>query len=248
MANSTNNEQKPRGGKIKRLSLFILFIIMAYLSVHVYFFWQPVGKSDQFSQAVMKAEVGGYKVFPAIQDFNLAKIDARKEILAGDRLPVSPLPERLKNAIAANQPVTFTEREVNVWLRHRLQVKQAGMLEEYAKITGGWVNFTKDEVEIIIERKLDKPRDMTHVVSLIMSFKTVDNGFVIRRDSSTVGQVRVPGGFARLIMPSYQKMVEELEDELLLYKNEKGKYQIHNVVVKDGMITLDPRRPQERNK
>ncbi|NWK57167.1 hypothetical protein HW115_16210 [Verrucomicrobiaceae bacterium N1E253] len=232
-----------KGGFFKRLLLLGLFLVMAYLGFHVYFIWQPVGKPEKFNQQVMDLELSGVKVFPAIKSYDVDEIDGRRELLNGTRLPVSPLPQRLKTAIERNEPVSFHEREVNAWLRKRLQVKQGGLLEKELSVVGTWVNFKPGEIEFAIEREL--PKGIRHVTSIFMRFEPIDNGFSIHRHASQVGQVKLPGGFARLVMPAFSAMAEELAEELKLYRDEsKGAekaLQIHDVVVEHGRITLDPR-------
>jgi hypothetical protein len=253
MAEDKNTERKSSGGAFKRLVVMLLFIVMAYLSLHIYFIWQPADKTTEFSDVIMNAEVAGVKVFPSIMAYDVDGIDARKEILDGRPVRSSPLPERLNNAIESNQPITFSEFEVNVWLRNRLQVKQRGLLAPYANVRGVWVNFiagendAPGEIEYIIEREL--PEGINHVVSLFMKFEMSNNGFRIHRHASHIGQVKLPGGFARLVMPSFSHMAEELTEELKLYKddslNSAKPLKIHKITIGDGVITLDPRLSDE---
>lgn len=242
-------EENRKKGKLKFFGMMFLFLVMAYFGVHVYFIWQPVGRTENFAQQVMDANVAGVKLFPAIENYDLAKIDGRAKILAGRELTVSPIPDRLAYAIKRNGPVTFQEEEVNTWLRKRLDVKQRGLLAGHSSIQGVWVNFQPGEVELIIERKL--AQGQIYVVSLFMKFEASKNGFTIDRHASQVGQVKVPGGFARLVVPAFSQMAEELSEELKLYKDDEltsdKALKIHDVVVEDGRITFDPRlKGQER--
>lgn len=249
MAEEKNTERQRSGGAFKRLVVMLLFIVMAYLSLHIYFIWQSADKTTEFSDVIMNAQVTGVKIFPAVMAYDVDEIDARKEILDGSYVRSSPLPDRLNNAIESNQPITFSEFEVNVWLRNRLQVKQGGYLAPYATVRGVWVNFipgedgAPGEIEYIIEREL--PEGINHVVSLFMKFDMSKNGFRIHRHASHVGQVKLPGGFARLVMPSFSHMAEELSEELKLYKddslNSAKALKIHKITIGDGLITLDPR-------
>jgi len=249
MAEEQNSEET-RGGCIKRMGMMLLFLIMAYLSLHVYFIWQPMGTNTSFNQAIIGAEVRGVKIFPAIKKYKIDDVAGRKRLLAGNKVKTSPLDFRLASAIKRNQPVTFTEEEINIWLRKRLQVKQGGLLEPYVNIRGVWVNLTDGEIEFIIEREL--PEKMIHVVSLFMRFETSENGFSIHRHASHAGQVKLPGGFARLVMPSFSKMATELAKELKLYKDDSlssdKALKIHDVRIESGRITLDPRLPSQKEK
>ena len=243
MSADQNMETKRKGGSIKRLTMLFLLLAMAYLGLHVYFIWQPTGEPSEFNQAVIDAEVAGVKIFPIIRRYDLQKIAGRSDILKGDKMKLSPLSKRLSTAIERDEPVSFTETEVNVWLRNRLEVKQAGLLDPYVDLRGVWVHFTQDEVEIVIEREISEVGN--HVVSLFMKFENSPNGFSINRHASHVGQVKMPGGFARLVMPSFSLMADELSEELKLYKDSSltsnKALKVHAVHVENGRITLDPR-------
>lgn len=253
MSEDTKSEKtakvaKAKGGGLKRLTLLLLCLVMAYLGLHVYFIWQPANKTSEFGQALIDAEVAGVKFFPAIQAYSLDDIAGRSESLAGGRELASPLPKRLETAIERNEPVTFEEKEVNIWLRKRLHVEQKGLLADYAEIKGVWVNFTPGEIEFVIEREIEG--GFVHVVSLFMKFVPTENGFSIYRHASHVGQVKLPGGFARLVMPGFSKMAEELTEELKLYRDDaltsNKALKIHDIQVEHGQITLDPRLASEK--
>lgn len=233
-------EPKKRGGCIKRLVLLLLLTAMAYVGVHVYFLWQPAGEPDQVSKAVIDANIAGVKVFPAIQSYSMDHIAGRGEILNGRAIAAPLLKLRLATAVERNYPITFREEEINAWLSKRLEAKQGGKLAPFVKLRGVWVDFKQDEIELIIEREL--PQERVHVASLFMKFNRSKQGFSMERHSSQIGQVRAPGGFARLIMPAFSNLAKELEDELQPYYDRK----ILDIRVEEGKITLDPRKPDKR--
>lgn len=233
-------EAPQSGGCIKKLVLLLLALVMVYLGVHIYFFWQPAGKPDDVSQAVMDANVAGVKVFPAIRAYPMDHIAGRGEILKGKSIPAPLLKERLNLAVRRNYPITFREEEINAWLSKRLEVKQGGLLAPFAKVRGVWVDFKQDEIEIIIEREL--PQRRVHVTSLFMKFNRSKQGFSIQPHASQIGQVRAPRGFVRLVLPAFEALAEELADELKPYHDGE----IHDIRVEEGKITLDPRMPKER--
>lgn len=243
MADEPTPKTRSKGKKIKALALLLLFFIMAYLGFHLYFLWQPAGAPEGWNRGVIEAEVAGYKVFPAIQAYDLDALDGRQESLSGGWVKASPLAGRVEAAIERNQPVSFDEKEVNLWLRKRLQVEQKGLLFEYVEIKGLWVNFTPGEIEFVIEREVQG--GVKHVVSLFMKFVPSENGFSIHRHASHVGQVQLPGGFARLVMPSFSRLAEEMVEELKLYRDDSltsnKALKIQDVNVEHGRITLDPR-------
>ncbi|MBT8043834.1 MAG: hypothetical protein KJO79_02690 [Verrucomicrobiae bacterium] len=231
---------KKKGGCIKKLALLLLVCVMAYFGVHIYFLWQPAGKPDSISQSVMDANVAGVKVFPAIQAYPLDHVAGRTEILNGRSIPAPLLKERLRLAVERNYPLTLREEEINAWLSKRLAVKQTGALAPFVKVRGVWVDFKQDEIELIIEREFSP--GLIHVTSMFMQFNRSKQGFSIARNSAQIGQVRAPGGFARLVMPAFSNMAAELADELKPYHDKK----IRDVRVEDGKITFDPRKPEER--
>lgn len=232
-------EPKKKGGCIKKLVILVLLLIMAYLGVHIYFLWQPAGKADTVSRSIIDANVAGVRIFPALKAYPMDHIAGRAEILEGRTIDPPMLKIRLETAVERNYPITFREEEINAWLNKRIEAKQEGMLAPFVKVRGVWVDFKKDEVEIIIERDV---KGRTHVTSMFMQFNRSKQGYSIRRDTSHIGQVRAPGGFARLIMPAFENLAEELAEELKPYKEK----QIRDIRVEEGKITFDPRKPDER--
>jgi len=245
--NKEKRKQEPyrkKGGCVKGFILMVLLLIMAYLGLHVYFIWQPAGGVSKLNQQVMDFAIAKHKVFPALKPFDLEKIDGRAEIIEETPVNDPKVRQRLETAILKRYPITFREDEINTWLSERLEIKQSDPLAEYVKAQHVWVNFEKDEIEFIIEREFfDKH---THVTSLFMQFEREKNGFSISRNASHVGQVKIPGGFARLIIPAFNKMAEELSEEIEIYKDSSGTTKLYDIKVEDSKITLDPRRPEER--
>lgn len=227
-------------GCLRMFMWFAVLILMSYLGIHVYFLWQPAGTPGQFNARVMDTRLAGVSLFPALRAYPLDDIAGRTKLLEGGAGRAPKLKERLANAIESNIPISFREEEVNAWLAHRLQIKQAGPLAQLVEVVGVWVELRKGEVEIIIERKL--PNAQNHVTSLFMGFDRNEKGYSITRHSCHIGQLRLPGGFARLLMPAYQNLAKELEDELQPYYEHK----IFDVRVEDGVITLDPRQIESR--
>ena len=241
---SKEREPKRSGGCFKSLVLMLLLLVIIYFGLHIYFIWQPAGTPAKFNSEVMKLEVADQKIFPAIQAFDLKKIAGRTEIQEGDSIKAPLVKARLKAAIDKGYPITFREEEINAWLNARLTVNQGGALSSQISARNVWVNFKQDEMEIILEREL--PKEQIHMVSLFMRFERAKNGFSISRHSSHIGQVRAPGGFARLVMPAFEKLAEELSEEMKLYKNSDGQLQIYDIKLEEGKITLDPRRADQR--
>lgn len=239
----SKQSQEPAGGNSgcgSIMSWFFLSVIMLYMGVHVYFLWQPAGSPGVFNARVMEAKVAGVKIFPSIQAYPIESIAGRVKIIEGRSIQPPLLKQRLALAIERNYPITFREEEINAWLAKRLEIKQQGVLAEFAEVGGVWVHFKKDEIELIIERKL--LGENVHITSLFMGFERTRTGYRISRHSCHIGQLRLPGGFGHLLMPAFQNMVNELADELQPYYNHK----IFDVRVEEGKITIDPRRVEHR--
>lgn len=235
--------KKKSGGCIKKLAVMLLVIVMAYFGLHVYFLWQPAGNPDSISKMAIDANVAGVKVFPAIQSYPMDHIAGRGEIINGRPIAAPLLKIRVAMAIEKDYPITFREEEINAWLSKRLEVKQAGYLAPFVKVRGVWVDFKQDAIEFIIEREL--PQGRVHVTSHIMKFNRNEQGLSsVAHHSSQIGQVSAPGGFARLIMPAFNNLAEELAEELKPFHDKE----IRDIRVEDGKITLDPKSPEARKK
>ncbi|MGB2402358.1 MAG: hypothetical protein ACPIA7_02990 [Akkermansiaceae bacterium] len=210
------------------------------MSIHVFFLWQPSEGGGQLTATARNAKLMGVEIFPAIKAYATDVIDGRLNINAGKSTKPPMLKQRLALAIERNYPVTFREEEVNVWLSNRINMTQQGRLAPYVEIIGLWVNFKEDEIELVIERRL--PWANSHVTTLFMGFERTRSGYSISRHACHIGQLKLPGGFACLLMPAYQNIADELAGELQPYYDQK----IYDVRVEDGKITIDPRRIEHR--
>lgn len=217
-------------GCIKKLFLLTLLLAMAYFAVHIYYIWKPVGKSDPFTTVLVESTV-----FPAIKPYSFLHIDGRKEILEGAELEEKNVKGRLDFSIERQQPVTFTEEELNIWLQERLKVRQEGLLKDKVNIRGIWVDLQPGVMEVIIEREYLPEK--FHATSMFLKFERTEKGLSIQPFSCQIGEVKAPGGFARLILPAFKKLAAELSEEIQPYHDRK----IYNIEVEDGKITLDPR-------
>ncbi|MGJ8676875.1 MAG: hypothetical protein ACSHX0_05115 [Akkermansiaceae bacterium] len=236
--NKSVNEPKKKskvGGCLKSLVFLTIFGAIVYAGFHIYFLAQASDEAGVIGGPVMKAEVMGTKIFPALETFPLDEINGREEILKGWLVKTPTLPARLQNAIDEDYPVTFREDELNAWLSKRVKIHQGGVLAPYVKDSFLWVDLREGEIELILERELN--HDKIHFTSVIMKFGNLDGGFSMQPYAARVGQVKAPGGFARLIIPSFEQILDELADDLAPFKNGK----IRDVKVEEGKITFDPR-------
>ena len=264
---------RKKGGCLKSIVLIVLLLPITYLGLHIYFIWQPAGGLSEFNQQVINLSVANQRVFPAVKGFDPSKIDGRDAIIdpdsaeeiipsgsavtnSADGSTAAPAPividpavdpqikKRLETAIKKRYPVTFREDEINIWLNNRIRLGQGGVFAPFAKAKYVWVDFKKDEIELIIEREIFGQH--THMTSLFMEIKAEKDGFNLNRDAAHIGQVKIPGGFARLIIPAFDKMADELSEDIEVYKDKDGKTKLYDIKVEDGKITLDPRLPSQR--
>lgn len=229
-----------KNGCFTILSWVFLLVVMLYMSIHVFFLWQPSEGGGQLTATASKAKLMGVRLFPAIKAYAIDEIDGRHNVNAGKSTKPLLLKQRLALAIERNYPVTFREEEVNAWLSKRMTIIQEGRLGQYVVVRGLWVNFKDDEIELVIERRL--PWASSHVTTLFMGFERNRSGYRISRHSCHIGQLKLPGGFAYLLMPAYKNVADELASELQPYYDQK----IYDVRVEDGKITIDPRRVEHR--
>lgn len=210
-----------------------------YLLLHAVFLWLPAGKPNTLNRDIIEANVMGWEIFPALRVYPMGHIAGRLDAMEGSA-EIPRLRKRVQSSIKRNYPVTFSEEEVNAWLAGRLKAEQGGFLARYVKVCGVWVDFNQDHVELIIEREFANGKK--HVVSLFMKIESRSDGYSISRYSWQVGQVRMPSGFGRLLLPAFDNMVDELDDELKVWRDGK----IRDIRVEEGQITFDPQRRGER--
>ena len=223
------------GGCLKPLFGIAVFGCIIYVAAHIYFLVKPADKIDDVTAKIAGANLLGVKLFPGIHTYTTAEIAGRSEALNSEQTKVPKLNDRLKNAVKELYPVTFREDELNRWLSKRLLVKQGGLFGEYVKDAHVWVDLTEGQMNVIIERKF--VGSYTHVTSVLLKFSRFENGYKIQPYSAQIGQVKAPGGLARLIIAPFNDILEELSEELLPYTD----HEILDIHVEEGKVTLDPR-------
>lgn len=237
------NEPKKKSrilGFFRFIIFSVIFFAIIYVAGHIYFLIKPADEHDDISEAVMKFEVMGLKPFPAVRVYTTEGIAGRPEIIKGWLNKTPKLRERLQSAIEGDYPVTFREDELNAWLSKRLVAKQTGLMEPYVKNSYVWVDLTEGQMDVIIEREFINR--YTHVTSLLLKFTRFERGYGIQPYSAQIGQVKAPGGLARIIVSPFEQILEELSEELLPYSDR----QIRDIHIEDGQITLDPRTVENR--
>ena len=117
--------QKPARGCLSRVLVLILVLAAAGLGVALYVAAQPQDLSD----------IHGYAP------------DGRPPVRRDLKL-------LLQNSLDSAYPVTFTEGEINRWLRSTLQAKQGGVLAGQVSLEGVWVRLEDGRAEVVMERKV----------------------------------------------------------------------------------------------
>lgn len=227
-------------GYIKWLFISIIFLVTTYVACHIYFLARPADERDPLSEQVMNLEIQGFKPFPAVNVYTTEGIAGREEVLKGWLVKTPLLKERLANAVKGGHSITFREEEINAWLSRRLSAKQDGYFGKYVKDVYVWVDLSEGQMDLIIERTF--ANDYTHVTSMLLEFTRLDRGYGIRPYSAQIGQVKAPGGLARLVSDPFSSILEELSEDLLPYSTRE----IQDIHVEEGKITLDPQTLESR--
>lgn len=150
-------------------------------------------------------------------------------------------------------PVTLTEAEINQWLARTLETRQGGHLEDAVKFKRVVVRITEGLAEVVMERDVN---GRLFTVSMFFTIDQVRDGNRLRTElnlhgggyapwlpspprGGRFGQLPVPQGFLRLVMPSFEALAEVLTDEL-----DNGFKKMVHIRLEDKRIELDPRIPR----
>ncbi|MBK1792744.1 hypothetical protein [Persicirhabdus sediminis] len=210
-------EEKKKGGSgslIKTVFFLGLFAALGFVSYNIWLSWQPR---------------------------DLSGIAGRELVLSGDFEDKGKVAQRLRNAIARDQSVTFTEEEINIYLNAKLEVKQEGLFGLFIDAKGIWVDFSDGRAEVIIEREADYQEKLyPHTVSMIFEISRDEEkgSLIIERPGGQFGQCYAPGGYVVLVMSSFKQLYAALSEEAEMYQSD-----IYNIVVEDGKITFDAKVP-----
>jgi len=150
-------------------------------------------------------------------------------------------------------PVTLTEAEINQWLARTLVARQGGRLEDSVEFKRVVVRITEGLGELVMEREV---AGHPFTVSMYFTIDQVRDGNRLRTElnlhgggyapwlpkpprGGRFGQLPVPQGFLRLVMPSFEALAEVLAEEL----NNGFKKMVY-IRFEDKRIELDPRIPR----
>ncbi|HQZ29597.1 MAG: hypothetical protein KA250_08710 [Verrucomicrobiales bacterium] len=116
------------GGGISMMTVLLTLVALGMLAIVV-----MVGLPKEMSS------FGGYPVDP---------------LNSSSSKPRNLLSEAQATMISRSSAITFTEEEVNQYLNARLQGTQGGVVANFVKFRGVYVDFTPDAAEIVIEREV----------------------------------------------------------------------------------------------
>ncbi len=214
----------------------LLIALFGLIAVHVYLSWQVRDLS---------AISGRVEILMAAEEESQGSLDTL-DIL-----------EEARKAKREQTKLTVSERDVNVYLAQKLVGEQIGPLGSVAQIKGVWVDFQPDQIEVIIERRIDvsevaetvqgektnsssiKPFDHTvSIVLKVVSEKTAKGQRIETLiKSATFGQSPAPGFYARLVEHGFTQILQALAEEREACYEEMA--EIH---VTEGAIEFNPIR------
>jgi len=223
---SDKNSEKPQksgGGCIGLLMKLFMLVFLSGLGAAVFFVSQPQDLTD----------IGGYG--PA------AALAQRRDLKA-----------TLQSSLDRGFEVTLSEEDINGYLSRTLAAKQGGLLGNNVTLDGAWVRLEEGRVEVVLERRiLGQPLTISTYVQInqtvsptgATSTEGVLHGGPYLKDiplnrGGRFGQLVIPQGFLRLVLPSFEKLAAAYKDEVELAFGRMARIRIE----KDKLI-LDPREP-----
>lgn len=223
---SDKTPEKPRkssGGCVGLLAKLFMLVFLSGLGAAVFFIAQPQDLTD----------IGGYG--PA------AALAQRKD-----------LKSTLQNSLDRGYEVTLSEEDINGYLSRTLAAKQAGLLGSNVTLDGAWVRLEDGRIEVVLERRiLGHPLTLSSYIQISQtvsptgapSTEGVLHGGPYIKDlplnrGGRFGQLVVPQGFLKLVLPSFAKLAEQYKDELELAFGRMARIRIEK-----EKLVLDPREP-----
>jgi hypothetical protein len=183
---------------------------------------------------------------------NLQDVDGAGPLAEAAKIP--DLAERLKDAIEKSYEVTITEEELNRYVASRLVLTQSPIVDDYVKITGVYVDLKPDMIDVSVEREFDIPNNQqadgskkigfmpfSHTVSMQLELKTLDDQDggkkrTVSFPGGHFGKAPAPGMLVRVVKSNFDVIAEVFSEEIKLAYEE-----MTSVIIRDGVITLDPR-------
>ena len=167
-------------------------------------------------------------------------------------VPARDMKTVLQSALDRGYPLTLSETEINEWLGRTLIAKQGGLLAPKVSLNRVWVRLEDGRAEVVMERQImGKP----FTVSMYLKIDQTDGPKGLQTEvllhggsyhaslpkpfvGGRFGQLAVPQGFLKLVLPSYQKLADCFRDEIRLAFEEMARIKIEK-----GRLVLNPRDP-----
>lgn len=156
----------------------------------------------------------------------------------------------LQGAIDRKQPLTLTERHINLWLARTLTPRQGGFFSRVISLDRVWIRLEDKRAEVIQERRIfGQPFTVSMFLKVEQSHG--DHGALTQihlhggpyfenlpqvRRGGRFGNLVVPQGFLLAVIPSYQKLARLFSEEIHL-----GLEEMAHIQIAKGRLILDPR-------
>lgn len=217
---SKTQHQQPRGRRRRHAMIVILSVVISALGYAVVLCFIPQSLNDVDGAADTSWHSG------------------RRDMVAVFR-----------RALEHNYAIHLSEQEVNHFLTRTLQCHQGGVLARWIKLDRVLVRLESGRAEIILLRHCF---GWAHTVSMWVQLEQTEdsngerrtqvhfNGGPLIGESAVrrggrIGQLVIPEGLLRFILPSYISLVKQFETEI-----HYGFEEMANFEFRDGMLSIDP--------
>lgn len=198
----------------------------------------------------------GVALYFIAQPQDLSDIEGRGAAAKG--LRSRDLKEVLASADKGGYPLTLSEKEINLYLRDTLAMKQGGKLAEQITLEEVVVRLEKDRAEVVIVRSVaGYPFTVSAYIQITQTERpdgTIDtrisrNGGRYKENmkrpnkGGRFGQLVVPEGFLYLVLPSFNSLVGVYRDSESIEPSKEIDFieQMARVRIEEGKLVLDPR-------
>lgn len=215
----------PKSGCFHKLAVLFVVFALAGIGAAMFFASQPQDLSD----------IGGYGV------------------VAEDPERGRDVGAELRASVERGHEVRLTEAEINHWLARTLRTRQGGLLEEHVALKGVWVRLEDGVAEVVMEREV---AGWPVTLSMFVSIEQTESDSGLRTAlnfhggryhemlprpprGGRFGQLVVPQGFLKLVLPAYRSLAEVFAAEL-----EDGFNRMARIRIEENRLVLDPRGPE----
>ena len=158
-----------------------------------------------------------------------------------------------RRALEGSYPVHLSEQELNHFLARTLKCHQGGAFARWITLDRVLVRLEPGRAEIILLRHCF---GRAHTVSMWVQLEQTEgalgeqrtqvhfNGGPLFAESAVrrggrIGQLVIPEGLLRFVLPSYVQLGQQFEPEIHYGFEEMARFEF-----RDGLLSLDPRPPE----